>query len=178
MKLRSPILVKTDALAALDEGARKHPATIEDVFEGASPPIAMLFDTGDDLSACIKKLRAEIAELKGAHRNDVAQLRLALTEARCEVREMRAIQESARATSRGEAGIAGPRGIPGPPGVGQIGPAGPPGRDAAAIAAWEPRVEQFQVVLVYADGTRGPPISLRPFFEMYDAATEDDYDDG
>ena len=39
------------------------------------------------------------------------------------------------------------------------------------IVGWEPRAEQFQIVPVYSTGERGPPISLRPFFDLYDAAT-------
>jgi hypothetical protein len=45
------------------------------------------------------------------------------------------------------------------------------------IAAWEPRVEQFQLVPVYTTGEKGVPISLRPFFEQYDQSTRGDEDD-
>jgi len=37
---------------------------------------------------------------------------------------------------------------------------------------WEPRPDRFELVPVYADGSRGVPANLRSLFEAYDAATE------
>ena len=76
------------------------------------------------------RLKSRFAELEAAHREEVAALKLTVTELRCELREMRAIQESARIASRGEAGPMGPRGIPGPPG-----PAGARGEKGCRIEA-------------------------------------------
>jgi hypothetical protein len=129
-------------------------------------------DDVDEINNLQDRLKRRFDDIESARRSEIAELRLALTEARCEIREMRAIQESARIASRGEAGLAGPRGIPGSQGpIGPRGEPGPQGEPAAMIAAWEPRVEQFQIVPVLSSGERGPPISLRPFFEMYDAQT-------
>jgi len=41
-----------------------------------------------------------------------------------------------------------------------------------AITAWEPRPDRFELVPVYADGSRGVPASLRSLFEHYNSATE------
>jgi hypothetical protein len=167
-----------EAVASLSEAARTHPATIEDIFEGLELPLAIQFDDADAISKSFRELRAEIVELKGAHRNEVAELRLSLTEARCEVRELKALVESARTLSRGEQGLQGPRGVPGSQGAaGPRGEQGERGAPAAMIAAYEPRVEQFQLVPVYTTGERGVPMSLRPFFDSYDAMTAPEGDD-
>jgi hypothetical protein len=55
---------------------------------------------------------------------------------------------------RGEAGQRGERGLQGPP--------GPPG---AVIAKWS--VRDYVAVPVMSDGSAGPPLDLRGFFEQY-----------
>jgi hypothetical protein len=131
-------------------------------------------DTVHEVNALQDRLKAKFDGIEAARRAEVAELKLTVTELRGELLAMKAVQEAARIASRGEQGLVGPRGIPGPPGEGRVGPQGPRGEPAAMIAAWEPRVEQFQLVPGLSSGERGPPISLRPFFEMYDAATEAD----
>ncbi len=69
------------------------PATMEMVYAALDGAASMTEGVHQKASEGLARLRGEIAELK-----------LALTEARCEVREMRAIQEQARIASRGEAG--------------------------------------------------------------------------
>ena len=60
---------------------------------------------------------------------------------------------SARAGSRGKPGEKGDRGVPGLP--------------APTIARWETR--DFRAVPVMSDGSVGPPLDLREFFELYHA---------
>jgi hypothetical protein len=165
-----------EAIASLSPEARAQPATIEHVFEGLELPLAISFDDADATSKSFRELRAELAEIKAARREEAAELRATVRELRAELSQMRSIQESARIASRGEAGIQGPRGIPGPPGVGQIGPQGPRGEmgPTAKIAAWVPDVEAFSLAPTYADGSRAVPLNLRPFFEAYNAATSAD----
>jgi hypothetical protein len=168
------------ALAGMPEASRDHPAAIRDIFEGLELPLALIFDERDAVSRGFKELRALIAELRSAHREEVAELRLALTEARCEVREMKAVQESARAQSRGERGEQGVRGIPGPQGdTGRAGPKGPKGEQGptSKLVAWEPDVAAFSIAAIYADGKRGVSANLRPFFEQYDQSTRGDDDE-
>jgi hypothetical protein len=117
-------------------------------------------------------------EAEASQRTELAELKATVAELRGEIREMKSIQEAARIASRGEAGVAGPRGIPGAQGDrGERGERGKQGPPAPVVAAYEPRVEQFQLVPRHSDGTAGPPMSLRPFFEMYASQTEDDGDD-
>lgn len=61
---------------------------------------------------------------------------------------------SGQAGSRGKTGDKGERG--------DRGLAGPPG---PTIAAWETR--DFRIVPVMSDGSIGPPLDLREFFEAY-----------
>ena len=134
--------------------------------------LELSFAGGDDLRDRLRAVRKEITDGQATLRSEIAELKLALTEARCEVREMRAIQESARIASRGEAGVAGPRGIPGSQGpTGPRGERGERGVPAVAIAGWEPRSERFEVVP--PTGERGPPINLLSLFQAYDSAVSD-----
>jgi hypothetical protein len=129
-------------------------------------------ELADQVVVMRDRLDRRVDGIEAAHRKEIAELKLLLTEARCELREMRAIQESARVLSRGEQGLIGPRGVSGSQGpIGPRGEAGPAGLPAPSIAGWEPRVEQYQLVPVYSTGERGPPASLRAFFEQYDAQT-------
>jgi hypothetical protein len=146
-------------------------SAFEDILETA---LAGVFDGDEAVFKCVTKLRERVSELEGTHRNELAELRLALTEARCEIREMKAIQENARTLSRGEQGVAGPRGIPGPPGEARVGPAGPRGEPAPMIAAWEPDAARFVLTPVHSDGSRGVPQNLRSLFEAYDQSTNGD----
>jgi hypothetical protein len=129
----------------------------------------------DAVNAMHDAIKRKFDGIEAARRAEAAELRATIAELRSELSQMRSIQEAARVASRGEQGIAGPRGIPGPPGSeGRIGPQGPAGRDAAMVAAWEPNGERFTITPVFTDGTRGPPLILRPLFEQYDAATADE----
>jgi hypothetical protein len=167
-----------EAVASLPEAARNQPATIADVFEGLELPLAIEMDAAAAISKSFRELRAEIAELKGAHRNEVAELRLALTEARCEVRELKALLESARTLSRGEAGVPGPRGIPGPPGSeGRTGPQGPKGEAAPMVVGWEADPAHYLLTPIHSTGERGVPANLTGLFEAYNAATEAEDDE-
>lgn len=64
---------------------------------------------------------------------------------------------SARAGSRGKPGEKGDRGVPGAP--------------APTIARWERR--DYRAVPVMSDGSVGPPLDLREFFELYHAERAD-----
>jgi hypothetical protein len=168
------------ALAGMPEASREQPAAIRDIFEGLELPLSLIFDERDAVSKGFKELRALIAEMKGAHREEVAELKLTITELRCSLREMLAVQEASRAQSRGERGEQGVRGVPGPQGeAGRAGPKGPKGEigPVAKAVAWEPNVEAFSLTPVYGDGSRGVSANLRPFFEAYDESTRGDEDE-
>jgi hypothetical protein len=132
----------------------------------------------DEICTMRDRIDRRIDDLKAAHRIELAEAKAATAELRSELSQIRSIQEAARIASRGESGLPGPRGIPGPAGVGQVGPQGPRGRTGAPakIAAWVPDVDQFQLAPTYADGDRGAPLNLRPFFEAFNNAinTEDE----
>lgn len=138
------------------------------------------FEDGDVLRARLRDVHKEIADLKAVHRNELAELKLALTEARCEVREMRAIQESARTLSRGERGEIGPRGTPGPQGPtgpqGIRGEKGERGVPAARIVGWECEDNASIVYPLLQTGHRGPGLRLRSILDAYAdlCAGEDD----
>jgi hypothetical protein len=168
--------IVASSLALLTPEAQAKPATMGDLWVyGIGTAIEFAFGEGDELRKRFKELRAEIADLKGARREEAAELRATVAELRSELSQMRSIQESARILSRGEQGLQGPRGVPGSQGpAGPRGEQGERGAPAAMIAAYEPRVEQFQLVPVYTTGERGVPMSLRPFFDSYDAATSPD----
>ena len=154
------------AIASMSEAARNMPATIEDVFKELELPLAIQFDDSIAISKSLKELRGEIAALKGSAREEIAALKLALTEARCEVREMRAVQESARIASRGEAGVAGPRGIPGPPGDrGERGEQGPRGEPAAMIVGWRIDADRYTATGICSDVSALPPLNLSAFID-------------
>ena len=166
-----PLVVR--ALAGIGEAERGQPATIQDLYEIAvDPALQAHFGGMDVVRERIGEARKEIADLKSAYRNEVAELRLALTEARCEVREMRAIQEQARAVSRGEQGITGPRGIPGPQGV--AGPRGERGDAAARPVGFVVNTDEFSATLILSDGSPGPRLALRPLFESFAAQIASD----
>jgi hypothetical protein len=69
------------AIASMSEAARNMPATIEDVFKELELPLAIQFDDSIAISKSLKELRGEIAALKGSAREEIAALKLALTEA-------------------------------------------------------------------------------------------------
>jgi hypothetical protein len=119
-------------------------------------------------------VRRRLDALESAQRNEIAELKLALTEMRCSVSEMRLIQEAARVASRGEEGREGPRGIPGPIGPrGERGKAGEPGAPAREVVAWDVDAERFTITPCHSDGTRGVPLILLGLFQSYDAATNE-----
>jgi hypothetical protein len=118
------------------------------------------------------RLKTKFADIEAAHRSEVAELKLTVTELRCEIREMKAIQESARIASRGESGPTGPRGIPGPPGP--AGARGERGDPAPRAAGFILNVEDFSAVLASSDGSGGPVLRLRPMFEAFAAQIAED----
>lgn len=149
-------------------------ATIKDLFEIA---VSLAIETGLDgtaeTRALVGKLEAKHAAELAAHRTELAELKLALTEARCEVREMRSIQESARTLSRGEQGVAGPRGSPGPSGA--RGDRGERGEAGARAASFLVNPGDYSAALLLSDGSPGAQLRLRPLFERFaeEIASED-----
>jgi hypothetical protein len=145
-------------------------------FLAASAPVDLVYEMANAVTSIAdevhRKAKKNIAEV----RSEVAELKAALIEARHEIRELKLIHESMRVAGRGERGTDGPRGVPGRDGLqGPIGPRGEQGErgpPAASVVAWEPRPDWFELVPVYADGSRGVPANLRSLFEAYDAATE------
>lgn len=138
------------------------------------------FEDGDVLRARLRDVHKEIADLKAAHRNEVAEMKLTITELRCAVRELTAIQETARTLSRGERGEIGPRGTPGPQGPvgprGERGEKGERGTPAARVVAWEPDDNASVVYPLMQTGHRGPGLRLRSVLDAYAdlCAGEDD----
>lgn len=163
---RSISLLSAEQLAA--------PVSWEDMFRYAiGGQVQQSFEDGDDMRERLRAVRKEIADERAAMREQVAELKLALVEARAEIAAMRSIQETARASTRGERGEPGPRGIPGPPGEGRVGPAGPPGRDAPSIVAWPVDVERFEITPTLSTGARIAPICLMGLFQAYDSAVNE-----
>jgi Collagen triple helix repeat (20 copies) len=166
-----------ETVAELSTETGQRAATIKDVFEGLELPLAIHFDDAAAIAKSFKELRAGLAEIKSARREEAAEARAVIAELRSEISQMRSIQEASRIASRGETGLTGPRGAPG-----AQGPAGPHGKQgprgaigpAGKAAAWEPNVEAFTLTPVYGDGSKGAPASLRPFFEAYDESTRGD----
>jgi hypothetical protein len=168
--------IVASSVAMLSAEALAAPITWRHAFEDIlATAFAGVFDGDDAVHACVVKLREQVAELKAAQRNEIAELKLALTEARCEIREMKMIQENARTLSRGEQGVSGPRGVPGAQGpIGPAGPQGQKGEGASMIVAWEPTPERYWLTPVYSTGDKGVPANLTSLFEQYNRATEAD----
>jgi hypothetical protein len=171
--------IVASSVSRLSEEALAAPVSWRDGLELLlGTALAGVFDGDASVHEGVKKLREQMTELKSTQRNEIAELKLALTEARCELREMKMIQENARTLSRGEAGIQGPRGIPGSQGpMGPRGEQGERGLPAREVAAWEPDPLRFSITPAHTDGTRGVPANLRSLFEAYDAATNGTEDD-
>jgi hypothetical protein len=151
------------------------PATVDLVYEGMNAVTSIADSVLRTAKGKIAEVRGELAELRLAterERATIAELRATIAELKATVGEVSFVCERLKIERRGPPGHQGARGVDGPAGPrGEKGEPGEQGSPAVALAAWEPRVEQFQLVPAFADGTRGPPISLRPFFEAYDAAT-------
>ena len=172
---RTAAAIVARSIANLSEEQLAAAVTWRDMFEYAiGGTIETSFTDGDFLREKVRELRKEATDAQTVLREQIAELKLAVVEARCEISAMRAIQENARTVSRGEAGVAGPRGIPGSQGpTGPRGEMGERGVPAVAIAGWEPRPERFEVVPVFSTGERGPPIALLSLFQAYDSAVSD-----
>jgi len=61
--------------------------------------------------------------------------------------------------SAGKPGKPGPRGEQGPAGITKV--------VTISIKGWEIRRESYEAVPILADGSRGEPLDLHPFFEQY-----------
>jgi hypothetical protein len=123
-------------------------------------------------------VKRKFREAEAAQRTELADLRATVAELRGELREMKAIQESARIEARGERGLDGPRGIAGPQGpAGPRGKTGERGAPAAMIAAYEADPTRYMITPRHTDGTSGVPMHLRSLFEHFNAEiTPDDED--
>lgn len=154
-----------ESIERLGEAAN-NAATVRDIFElGIAMALELSFDAREFACELVRKLKAEMADGQGTQRSEIAELKLTITELRCELREMRAIQEQARALSRGEQGIIGPRGIPGPPGpAGQRGERGDAGPRPAGFVL---DVAGYSATLVSSDGASSARLALRPLFEKF-----------
>jgi hypothetical protein len=67
---------------------------------------------------------------------------------------------------RGAAGEKGDRGAPG-----EKGERGAPGADAPKISGWKRDRKRFVATPVMSDGTLGPELDLRDFFEQFQIET-------
>jgi hypothetical protein len=153
----------------LSETARASAATMGDVCEALDAAIATGLDGESALREKIAEARSQIARLELEN----AQLRASFAELRAKVNELSFVQERLQIDRRGRPGVGGPRGADGPRGeVGQRGEKGEPGRPAPVVVGWETRPDAFEVVPIYSDGERGPPINLLALFQAYHSATE------
>jgi hypothetical protein len=71
----------------------------------------------------------------------------------------------ASAGATGPQGIRGPKGEPGPRGL--TGEAGPKGAPGAVIVGWSPDYASFTATPIMSDGSEGPALDLRPFFQKF-----------
>jgi hypothetical protein len=71
----------------------------------------------------------------------------------------------ASAGATGPQGIRGPKGEPGPRGL--TGDAGPKGAPGAVIVGWSPDYASFTATPIMSDGSEGPALDLRPFFQKF-----------
>jgi hypothetical protein len=71
----------------------------------------------------------------------------------------------ASAGATGPQGISGPKGEPGPRGL--TGEAGPKGAPGAVIVGWSPDYASFTATPIMSDGSEGPALDLRPFFQKF-----------
>jgi hypothetical protein len=149
----------------------EHPATIG-LVNGAVEELIGLVETSHD------KLKEGFSELNNARRQEHADLKVTIAELRSEVIALRAIVEAQRERSRGERGEKGSRGVPGRDGAtgskGERGLQGQRGEKAVSIASWIINDAAFTATPVLTSGDTGPTLSLRPFFERYDALVDTD----
>jgi hypothetical protein len=163
------------SIARLSPENLARPLTVEESFCALETSLAATLGGDAAAFADIKKLRADVSEIKTAQRLEVAELKILVSELKAEVSGLRSIQEGQRIQSRGEQGVAGPRGVPGDRGpIGPAGPQGPRGDAAMMVVSWEPTPERYLLTPVYADGTRGVPANLTGLFEQYDQSVRDD----
>jgi hypothetical protein len=157
-------------LADCDQAHLDAPATVGLIYETLNGAASMVDTVNRKLKARIVELETENARDKAA----LAELRAQFAEAKAEFAEAKHILERLQVSREGKRGERGPCGADGPAGMrGERGPRGETGSPAPIVAAWETRAENFQIVPVFANGERGVPINLRPFFEVYDAATNE-----
>jgi hypothetical protein len=148
-------------LLAFDEEHLAAPARVFSLYAAVNGVCSVGLEGYRRNKQRIDGVAAELAK----QRTEIAELKLALTEARCEVREMRAIQENARTLSRGEQGVAGPRGVPGPQGA--RGERGDKGESGARAAGFVLDVQGYAATLVSSDGSPSARLAMRPMFEQF-----------
>jgi hypothetical protein len=173
----------------LSEAVLARPPTGHELWESLEMLLSVSMDGDDAVYACVKKLRVQIDEMKAAHRNEIAELKVASERERATIAELRAaiaelsakvgevsfVSERLRIDKRGPPGHQGARGADGREGArGERGERGPQGPAGLAVAAWEPLIDHFQIIPTYASGERGVPIPLRPFFDHYHQSVTDD----
>ena len=148
---------------------RNAPVTVEMLFEN----LDVTFDGDDVLYSRIIELRAKITELETEH----ARAQALTAELKSKLHEVDFIVERLRIEGKGPPGQKGERGRDGregPPGVrGERGERGERGLPAPVIAAWEARPERFEIVPVFSNGEKGPPIALLALFQAYDGAVSE-----
>jgi hypothetical protein len=130
-------------------------------------------DGDNALFECIKKLRADISEL----RLENARMAAKLAEATSKVSELSFVSERLRVEARGPAGERGERGRDGADGrrgePGLRGERGEPGKAAPTIAGWSVDTDNFTAVAILSDGQTSGLLRLRPLFEAFADALND-----
>jgi hypothetical protein len=129
----------------------------------------------------IQPMQDAIREL----REWITALKLALAESAAKLAEVRAKADTTdavvsrlRLDHKGDPGPPGPMGRDGRDGAqGPRGEKGSRGQRGQEIPGWRLDTANFLATPVFYDNSEGPPISLRPFFEAYDAAVQEDYFD-
>jgi hypothetical protein len=119
----------------------------------------------------IGELRNEIAGLRIAN----AELKAALAEVRSKSNETAFVVDRLRIENKGPPGERGLMGRDGRDGaIGPPGPRGNRGQRGFEIIGWQIDVAGYQATPQFYDGSEGPPLNMRPFFERYNADTEGD----
>jgi hypothetical protein len=119
----------------------------------------------------IRDLRKEVAALKLA----LAESNAKLSEAAAKGNENAFVLERLRLDNKGDPGPPGPRGRDGADGrIGPRGEKGSRGQRGQEITGWRVDVASYHATPVFYDNSEGPPLSLLPFFERYNAEVEED----
>ena len=142
------------------------------------PYVRLITATGEalveglnDVAGAVSKLRRENQELRIA----LAEMKVALAEVTTKANQTDLTVQRLQIDRRGPAGPPGPQGRDGRDGSpGPRGEKGGRGQRGFEITGWKVDVAAYHATPVFYDNSEGPPLNLHPFFERYNADTEND----